>query len=544
MSQDSIASPALPADRLRAWQACSVAWVAVVLATLLLYHGTASSMVAIWNSSETYAHAFIVLPMVLWLIWRQREALRWLRPAPSLWPALALAAVGMLWVLGELVVVNAATHFALVGMLVLSVPAVFGLTVARAITFPLVFAFFAVPVGEFMLPTLMQWTADFTVAAVRLSGVPVYREGLKFVIPSGSWSVVEACSGVRYLISSVMVGSLFAYLNYRSPLRRWVFIGVSFLVPIVANWLRAYMIVMLGHLSNNQIATGVDHLIYGWLFFGVVIMALFMIGARWAEPDAPVFVPSAADMAAATTARWPVWPLAASVAVALITLAAPRAVIQALDPGEAPSTPLQLALPEAPGGLWRLSADAPSGWAPVFANPSASATQAYVNAAGQIVVAQFDYYHHQRADRKLISATNSVVKVDDLQWNAVSAQRRAVANHDPAQQLTVVESQLLGVETPGSSTRQRLRVWQTYWINGHWTSHDVAAKLWGAWVRLAGQGDDSAALTLSAAEGDTATAEPALADFVKANGAALQARLEAARDGARRAHLDKAPPAK
>ena len=65
---------------------------------------------------------------------------------------------------------------------------------------------FAVPVGEFLLPVFMEWTADFTVLALRLSGIPVYREGLQFVIPSGNWSVVEACSGIRYLIASLMVG--------------------------------------------------------------------------------------------------------------------------------------------------------------------------------------------------------------------------------------------------------------------------------------------------------------------------------------------------
>ena len=82
--------------------------------------------------------------------------------------------------------------------------------------FPLGFLFFAVPIGDFMLPQLMEWTADFTVLALRLSGVPVYREGLQFIIPSGAWSVVEACSGIRYMIASVTVGCLFAYLSYRA----------------------------------------------------------------------------------------------------------------------------------------------------------------------------------------------------------------------------------------------------------------------------------------------------------------------------------------
>ena len=78
---------------------------------------------------------------------------------------------------------------------------------------------------------MREKTADFVVLALQATGIPVYREGLWFVIPSGQWSVVDACSGVRYLIASFMVGSLFAYLNYRSLRRRAVFVLVSILLP-------------------------------------------------------------------------------------------------------------------------------------------------------------------------------------------------------------------------------------------------------------------------------------------------------------------------
>ena len=64
-------------------------------------------------------------------------------------------------------------------MLVLAVPAVLGIRVTRAMLFPLGFLFFSVPIGEFLLPTLMAHTADFTIAALRASGVPVLREGLQ-----------------------------------------------------------------------------------------------------------------------------------------------------------------------------------------------------------------------------------------------------------------------------------------------------------------------------------------------------------------------------
>nr|MBP7574762.1 exosortase A [Rhodoferax sp.] len=268
-----------------AWRQASVALALLIGWILFLYRDTGVAMVTIWSRSETFTHAFLVAPISLWLIWRQRNSLLAQVPRPNLWVLLVVFFVAFGWLLGDLVAVNAVTQLALVALLVLTVPAVLGMTIARLIIFPLGFLFFAVPIGEFLLPQLMAWTADFTVLALRLSGIPVYREGLQFVIPSGNWSVVEACSGVRYLIASLTVGTLFAYLNYQSIRRRVLFVIVSLLVPVLANWLRAYLIVMLGHLSGNKLATGVDHLVYGWLFFGIVIMLMFMIGARWSESE-------------------------------------------------------------------------------------------------------------------------------------------------------------------------------------------------------------------------------------------------------------------
>ena len=255
----------------------TIAWV------LFWYWDTALAMVAISARSDTYAHAFIVPPISLWLIWRRRNDLARLRPEPTHWFILPLGVITLLWLMGELTAVNALTQFALVATLILAIASILGTRISNQIAFPLAFLLFSVPVGDFMLPRLMEWTAWFTVLALRASGIPVYQEGFQFVIPTGNWSVVDACSGVRYIIASVTVGTIFAYLNYVTLRRRLAFIAVSFIVPVVANWLRAYMIVMIGHLSGNKLAAGVDHLIYGWVFFGIVIITMFAIGAKWSK---------------------------------------------------------------------------------------------------------------------------------------------------------------------------------------------------------------------------------------------------------------------
>lgn len=253
----------------------------------LMFHHTIGSMLRTWTVSASYNHGFLILPISLWLAWRERQS--WLVLAPHASPValLPLALGALLWVAGAIVDVLIVQQLAFVAMLVCAAWALLGTAVARALAFPLLFLFLAVPAGRGLEPPMMELTADWTVRLVRASGVPVYQEGLFFYLPTGSWSVVEACSGVRYLIASVTLGLLYAYLNYTSFWRRGLFILAAILVPIVANILRAYGIVMLGHLSNMKLATGVDHLIYGWIFFGFVMLLLFWIGGFWQESHAP-----------------------------------------------------------------------------------------------------------------------------------------------------------------------------------------------------------------------------------------------------------------
>lgn len=499
----------------------------LLLALLLIYRDTVTAMVLIWSRSDTFAHAFLVLPISLWLIWRQRQTLALHAPEPAAWILPALAAVGLAWLLGELVAVNSVTQLALTAMLVLAVPALLGLRVASVMLFPLGFVFFAVPIGEFIMPTLIDWTADFTVQALRLSGIPVFREGNQFVIPSGSWSVVEACSGVRYLIASFMVGSLFAYLNYRSTRRRMIFAIVSILVPVIANWLRAYMIVMLGHLSGNRLAVGADHLIYGWVFFGIVITLLFMIGARWSEPDvAPVAPATLAGAAARPRAGTLTWTVTLA---AVLLAAAPQVALWAVERGEAAGAP-NLTLPAAPVLPWQARAALTTDFRPAFAGPSAQVLGSFQDGA-QTVGLYVAYYRQQNDNHKLVSSQNVLVASNDTLWNLIATGTQPLVL--PDRTLTLRSAQLLRVQQAGEADRLRLLVWQLYWVNGTLTSNDYMAKMAGAWHRLQGRGDDSAAVVVYAQEATPGGAEQALASFLKSNFGVIEASLVAAHDSGR-----------
>jgi exosortase A len=491
----------------------SLAWL------LFWYRDTAFAMEAIWSRSGTFAHGYLVGPISIWLVWRKWEVLRTLALRSSIWGLLAGLGCGFAWLAAQLASVDSVAQFALVGILISAIWALAGTDVVRVLAFPLGFLFFSVPFGEFLFPDMMDLTANFVIGALRLSGVPVYVEGRSLVIPSGHWQVVEGCSGVRYLIASVVVGSLYGYLNYQSIWRRLAFTSISVVAPVLANWLRAYGVVMLGHISDNRLATGVDHIIYGWVFFGVVMLGLFWIGSRWREPEMPV----AEEVAAARhgvrhkAPDFRAWTVVAMLMTVALSLASPA--LRWLE-ARGQHGPVLLGEPLAAAGWAPTDFAGLPEWAPRYGGMSAQTRSAWAR-DGAIVGVYVGYYRDQQPGRELINSENKIIKSKDPVWTMSSyGDRIAHLPEGP----TLVR----GIEIRGE--RGRLLVWHWYWIAGKVTSNDYVAKAWLLIAKLAGRGDDSAVVMLETpvAEDGRALAEQTLSAFARDMGPAIDHVLAAA----------------
>ena len=257
----------------------------LLLVTAFLYRQSYVSMVQAWLNSETYSHGFVIPLISLFFAW-QRRAKAATVPAQAWWPGLALVAgVSATWTVSSLINVQVIEQLAAIAIFSAIFVTLYGLERTRVFALPLAFLFFAVPFGQGLVPVFMEWTADFTVGALRLFGIPVLREGLYFSTPSGNFYVAEACSGVRYLLASVATGTAFAFLAYTDWKKRVLFILAAIVTPIIANGIRAFGIVLIAHYSNMKLAVGIDHFIYGWLFFGIIMLLLFWVGSQFADHD-------------------------------------------------------------------------------------------------------------------------------------------------------------------------------------------------------------------------------------------------------------------
>ena len=490
----------------------------VAIATILvIYKQTVMSTVAIWLRSETFTHGFFIFPISAYLIWTKRKSLASIVPRPDYRGLLVLAGLGFGWLLADAGGVQVIAQLCLVAMVPVIVFTILGLHITRAITFPLGFLFFAVPFGEFLIPPLMNFTADFVVTALQITNIPVYREGTFFTIPSGQWSVVEGCSGLRYLIASFTLGTLYGYLTYRSNKRRLIFALLSLIVPIFANGMRAYMIVMIAHLSDMKLALGVDHYIYGWVFFGIVMTLLFWIGAFWREDqtDHPQQVSEiAADTAHDVVTRQR-FAMMGIITVLIATLWPAYAAY--LDNRPIKTDGLTIKLPESYQG-WELQTTPLTDWQPHYVGTHAQTIQTY-RKQDKVVSVYLGYYRTQRQDAELINSQNFMVRQKHPVWNNVGERQHTISLRDKNE---TIQQTLL------RSPDNRLLIWSWNNLGNTYTTNPYLAKLLLAKAKLLGQQDDGAVIVIATNyDGLPESAAPILQSFANDMLPAINASLNA-----------------
>jgi exosortase A len=262
--------------------------IAVALAVLaLLFASEIGAAVHVWDTSTAYGHCWLVLPIVAWLIYERRYQAGAVPSQPAWWPALLALPLAALWIAADLLGVMEGRQIALIGFIEVALLAAIGPRQWYALSPALLYLIFLVPFGAFLTPVLQQFTAGFVQHGLDVLGVPNRVTEFQIEIPEGTFYVAEACAGLRFLIASIAFGALYAITIFRSPWRRVAFIAVSCIVPVMANGFRALGIVMLGHALGSAEAAAADHVLYGWIFFVIVIVILALSGMPFRQ-DQPL----------------------------------------------------------------------------------------------------------------------------------------------------------------------------------------------------------------------------------------------------------------
>jgi exosortase A len=363
----------------------------------LLFARDWADMAGQWWDSSTYNHILLVPPILFWLVWLRKGELARLTPS-AWWPGLILLAGALfVWLLGAMSGLNTARHLGLVASLSAAAIALLGPRVTAALAFPLAYAAFLVPVGDEFVPALQMATAKITIALTQLSGVPATIDGVFIDTPAGLFEVAEACSGVKFLVAMIALGVLVCHLCFRSWWRRAGFMALAIAVPILANGVRAWGTIYIAQSQGVEFAAGFDHIVYGWVFFAVVIAIL--LGLSWRFFDRPAsgnFVDVEAIEGSPLLKRMERYRMAGGAGLlAILGLGLGTALWAASANKLSVQVPREIALPDVAG--WQLVDYAPDvRWEPRASGAGHRLLGRYRDASGRNVDVFYAFYSAQR----------------------------------------------------------------------------------------------------------------------------------------------------
>jgi len=253
-----------------------------LLAALALFLPVITKLAGQWYSDSDYSHGFLVPVFSAWLVWRKRKELSKIESRPSSWGLLViLGSLGLLF-LGSLGAELFLTRLALLGVIVGLILFLRGFALLRALAFPTTFLVLAIPLpaiiyNQIVFP-LQLLASHFAGACLRTTHViPVLQEGNLLILPNYTLEVVEACSGIRSLMSLLALAAAYSYVAEPKVFIRWLLALATIPIAVVSNGFRVVGTAFVTYRWGAKAGEGFVHTFAGLTIFLIATLLIIAV---------------------------------------------------------------------------------------------------------------------------------------------------------------------------------------------------------------------------------------------------------------------------
>ena len=411
------------------WGAGLFAVLALPVGFLITYWPTLHGLVKQWLGNEDYSHGLLIIPIVLYLIWQKRPELKKVDIRPD-WRALPLLFLAVfVFVVGELGAELFTTRISMIVLVFGLVWFLCGPAAVKILRFPLAFLLLMVPlpgmIHRNLTFPLQLFSSAGSVALLHLLKIPVFREGNVIDIGTTQLQVVEACSGLRYILPLFTLGVLLAYYGQKVWWKRLVLAGAAVPIAVLANVARITGTGLIATRWGSEAAESFFHGFSGWLVFmacaGLYLLLNLLLHRLPGKAGAPQLAEPPYPPRRAVT-----WP-AVLTAFMVVLLTAPAVAYL----GEVPVRPLRQPLAEFPTSFY--------GWTgkPVLMDPKVWEKVGgqdyviikYVKEKEGAIDFYVAYYEHQKKGGDFIHSPN--LCLPGAGWFIDQNQTRHLAAENP-----------------------------------------------------------------------------------------------------------------
>ena len=247
---------------------------------IILYWDSLSNLVTLWNSDDTYSHGLLIPFLTLYLLKSRNQTLNRieLKPAPLLLLPLALTLA--LWLLASITDTRIVELTLVPLIFVFAYLSIVGYQAGLILLTPLLYILVAVPVWGIFTPYFQSMAVFVNEIALQLSGISTFIVDTTVDIPAGTFEIEGGCAGIRFLVVTLALGSFYSLTNFKALRPALILLAASFIIPVIFNWIRIYIIILIGHISDMKSPLVNDHDNFGWVLYGISLVPLFLIAQK------------------------------------------------------------------------------------------------------------------------------------------------------------------------------------------------------------------------------------------------------------------------
>lgn len=252
----------------------------ILLASLIVaYLPVLKNLFSVWMDSDEYSHGFFIIPISMYMVWRQRESIGKIEPMTSWTGLFALFATLFIYLLSSLIRITTISSVTLPLCIAAIILFLYGTKMLRAVFFPVFFLLLMIPVPEQIYSAvtiqLQLLVSKLSVEIASTGGIPIYREGNIIHLPNRTLQVVQACSGIRSLITLLTLCLVIGYFGFKSNILRAVIAIGAIPIAVLVNIFRVLLMIVVFHYLQFDLTEDPIH-----TYLGLLVFAL-SLGMAW-----------------------------------------------------------------------------------------------------------------------------------------------------------------------------------------------------------------------------------------------------------------------
>jgi exosortase len=256
-------------------------WLIIFSLFLVAFFPALKKLANIWANSEEYSHAFLVIPIIGYMIWKKRIQLSQSTPKYRFLGLFLLVPFLVTYVFALYTEVNTLIFLSAFLSALGTIVYIFGVQSLTLLTAPLILLFVLIPIPEQLYTSLtfplQLKVSEISEVILRLFQIPMLREGNVMQIPGMSFEVIEACSGLRSVVALVTISIIMGSFIVNSLWSKLILFSFSIPLAIIVNIIRVVSMILLYHYFRLDLTKGAWHTISGLFVFVIAIFSLFFL---------------------------------------------------------------------------------------------------------------------------------------------------------------------------------------------------------------------------------------------------------------------------